>query len=169
MPKQGEADLVGKLRRFAMRAPPGDNLEMKSGRLDRSPGARGDAPFSAGALVIVTLGNPREKFWGMVLTLAQEGLSLSGAELSSVEDLAAMVRDGEPFIPSVIFFPMHRIERVELDLPRRSLPSLSQRFLAKTGLEPATALVPKATGEGAPGAGKSRRSASKERAQKERA
>jgi hypothetical protein len=37
---------------------------------------------------------------------------------------------------------MHRIERVELDLPDGSLPSLSQRFLGKTGLEPSAALAP---------------------------
>ena len=90
--------------------------------------------------MIVTLCNPREKFWGMILTLATEGLSLSGVELASFEDLTVMVKDGEPFTPAVVFFPMHRIERVELDLPDGSLPSLSQRFLAKTGLEPATAL-----------------------------
>jgi len=91
--------------------------------------------------VIVTLSNPREKFWGMILTLAVEGLSLSGAELASFEDLALMVKDGEPFTPAVVFFPMHRIERVELDLPDGSLPSLSQRFLAKTGLEPSAVLA----------------------------
>lgn len=100
-------------------------------------------PFSPGALVIATLSNPREKFWGMILALAPEGLSLSGAELASFEDLAVMVRDGEPFTPAVVFFPMHRIERVELDLPDGNLPSLSQRFLAKTGLDPTAALAPK--------------------------
>jgi hypothetical protein len=92
--------------------------------------------------VIATLSNPREKFWGMILALAPEGLSLSGAELASFEDLAVMVRDGEPFTPAVVFFPMHRIERIELDLPDGSLPSLSQRFFAKTGLEPSAALAP---------------------------
>lgn len=76
----------------------------------------------------------------MILDLAPEGLSLSGVELASFEDLTVMVRDGEPFTPAVIFFPMHRIERIELDLPDGSLPSLSQRFLARTGLEPMTAL-----------------------------
>lgn len=95
--------------------------------------------------MIATLCNPREKFWGMVLALASEGLSLSGAELASFEDLAVMVRDGEPFTPAVVFFPMHRIERVELDLPDGSLPSLSQRFFAKTGLEPSAALSPSDT------------------------
>lgn len=67
---------------------------------------------------------------------------MSGAELASFEDLAVMVRDGEPFSPAVVFFPTHRIERVELDLPDGGLPSLSQRFKAKTGLEPSAALAP---------------------------
>jgi hypothetical protein len=101
-----------------------------------------------GALVIATLCNPREKFWGMILSLAAEGLSLSGAELASFEDLAVMVRDGEPFTPAIVFFPMHRIERVELDLPDGSLPSLSQRFYAKTGLEPSAALAPSSRDHG---------------------
>ena len=96
-----------------------------------------------GAMVIATLSNPREKFWGMILALAAEGLSLSGAELASFEDLTAMVRDGESFTPAVVFFPMHRIERVELDLPDGNLPSLSQRFYGKTGMEPPAVLTPK--------------------------
>jgi hypothetical protein len=99
-------------------------------------------PFFPGAVVIVTLCNPREKFWGMILALAPEGLSLSGAELASFEDLTVMVKDGEPFTPAVVFFPMHRIERVELDMPDGNLPSLSQRFFAKTGLQPSAALAP---------------------------
>jgi hypothetical protein len=101
-----------------------------------------NGPFSPGAIVIATLSSPREKFWGMILALAPTGLSMSGAELASFEDLAVMVRDGEPFTPAVVFFPMHRIERVELDLPDGNLPSLSQRFLAKTGLKPVAALTP---------------------------
>jgi len=34
-----------------------------------------------------------------------------------------------------VFFPMHRVERLELDLPEGDVPSLSQRLAAKTGLE----------------------------------
>jgi hypothetical protein len=98
------------------------------------------APFSPGAMVVVTLGNPRDKFWGMILALAPEGLSLSGAELASFEDLILLVKDGEAFTPAVVFFPMHRIERIELDLPDGSLPSLSQRFSAKTKRTPQSAL-----------------------------
>jgi len=124
-----------------MRASPSDNLFVAKAQSSGSP-AKTQVPFRPGALVIATLCNPREKFWGMILALASEGLSLSGAELASFEDLTAMVKDGEPFTPAVVFFPMHRIDRVELDLPDGNLPSLSQRFFAKTGMEPATALAP---------------------------
>ena len=126
-----------------MHVPPSDNLEMAKKSPTDGTGShlRSGGPFLPGAVVIATLSNPREKFWGMILALAPEGLSLSGAELASFEDLTVMVRDGDPFTPAVVFFPMHRIERVELDLPDGSLPSLSQRFLAKTGLEPSAALT----------------------------
>jgi hypothetical protein len=98
-------------------------------------------PFHPGTMVVATLGNPREKFWGTVLALAPEGISLCGVELASFEDLVTMVKEGEAFTASVIFFPMHRVERVELDLPDGSIPSLSQRFTSKTGLAPATVLT----------------------------
>ena len=117
---------------------PGDNLCVDN--LSRKRTETVEAPFAPRAIVIVTLCNPREKFWGMVLALAGEGLSISGAELASFEDLTTMVKNGEAFTPAVVFFPMHRIERVELDLPDGNLPSLSQRFLGKTGLEPSVAL-----------------------------
>ena len=89
-------------------------------------------------MVVVTLGNPRDKFWGMILALATEGLSIAGIQLASFEGLVVMVKDGEPFTPAVVFFPMHRVERIELDLPDGSLPSLSHRFSAKTGLDAAS-------------------------------
>ena len=99
------------------------------------------APFRPGALVIATLANPREKFWGAILHLSPIGLSLRGVDLSSFDDFTAQIRDGEPFAAGVMFFPMHRIERLELDLPEGTLPSLAQRFAQKTGQDPAPILV----------------------------
>jgi len=101
----------------------------------------GRNPFRPGIMVLVTLGNPREKFWGAILSLTPEGLSLCGVELASFDDLVSLVKDGEPFSPGVVFLPMHRVERMELDLPDGSIPSLSQRFTTQTGLDPATVLV----------------------------
>jgi hypothetical protein len=116
------------------RSMPKDSRQVDVGSAD----AR--VPFSSGAMVVVTLGNPRDKFWGMILALAPEGLSMTGIELASFEDFVVMVKDGESFSPAVVFFPMHRIERIELDLPDGSLPSLSQRFSTKTGLDSAVLL-----------------------------
>jgi hypothetical protein len=98
-------------------------------------------PFRPGVMVLVTLGNPREKFWGAILSLTAEGLSLCGVELASFDDLVSLVKDGEPFSPGVVFLPMHRLERMELDLPDGSIPSLSQRFTTKTGMNPAEVLI----------------------------
>lgn len=99
-------------------------------------GAVGD-PFCPGTLVILTLSNPREKFWGAILALRAEGLSLCGVELPSFEDLVSMVKEGDPFSPGVVFFPMQRVERLELDLADGNIPSLGQRFKSSTGLDPA--------------------------------
>jgi hypothetical protein len=117
------------------------------------PAAEGDtSPFHPGAMVVVTLANPREKFWGAVLSLAPEGLCLRGIELASFEDLLNLIRDGEPFTSGVVFFPMHRVERMELDLPDGAIPSLSQRFATKTGTDPAHLLaIPVETSPGGRG------------------
>jgi len=93
-------------------------------------------PFRPGTMAVLTLGNPREKIWGAVLAITPEGLTLCGVELASFEDLIAMVKEGETLSPGVTFFPMHRVERMELDLPDGGIPSLSQRFVSKTGVDP---------------------------------
>ena len=97
--------------------------------------------FQPGTMVVLTLATPREKFWGAVLTLAPEGISIRGIELASFDDLVSLVKDNEPFAPGIVFFPMHRVERMELDLPDGSIPSLSQRFTTRTGLDPASVLA----------------------------
>jgi len=90
------------------------------------------SPFRQGALVIATLTNPREKFWGAILHLGSEGISLRGVDVSSFDDLASQIKNGEPFTSGVVFFPMHRVERMELDLPEGNILSLAQRFAQKT-------------------------------------
>ena len=98
--------------------------------------AKAENPFQPRTMVVLTLGNPREKFWGVLLSLNPEGVSLCGIELASFEDLVSMVKDDEQVSPGIVFFPTHRMERMELDLPDGNISSLSQRFVAKTGLHP---------------------------------
>jgi hypothetical protein len=93
--------------------------------------------FSRGAVVLVTLNNPREKFWGAIMDLTPAGLAMRGIDLNSFEDFAGLVRDGEPAAASAVFFPMHRVERIELDARNGSIPSLSERFASKSGLDAA--------------------------------
>jgi hypothetical protein len=107
------------------------------------------APFRGGAVVIATLSNPREKFWGAILNLSPVGLSMRGVDLSSFDEFISQIRDGEPFTAGVMFFPMHRVERLELDLPEGTIPSLAQRFAEKTGQDPAPILVSEFLPQGA--------------------
>lgn len=88
--------------------------------------------FPSGSIVLVTLNSPREKFWGALLDLTPAGISLRGIDLNSLEDFARQVRSGEPVTPGAVFFPMHRVERIELDLRNGDIPSLCERFFAKT-------------------------------------
>lgn len=89
--------------------------------------------FLPGSMVLVTLNHPREKFLGMLLALDQAGISLRGIDLQSLDDFALILKSGEAVGPSVVFFPMHRIERVELDTRNGEIPSLTEQFAAKSG------------------------------------
>ena|SRR5436305_198844 len=89
--------------------------------------------FHPGSIVLVTLNNPREKFWGVVLALDQAGASLRGIDLGSLDDFAQLVRSGEAASATAVFFPMHRIERIELDARNGEIPSLAEQFAAKSG------------------------------------
>jgi len=92
-----------------------------------------DAVFAPGAVVLLTLSAPREKFWGVLLQVSAAGISLRGLELNSFEDFVHLVRAGEPASPAAVFFPMHRVERMEADEHSGDLPSLKERFQEKTG------------------------------------
>jgi hypothetical protein len=98
------------------------------------------AIFARGAVVLVTLNSPREKFWGAVLELTTAGLGVRGMDLNSLDDFARLVREGEPVAANSVFFPMHRIERIELDAPNGNIPSLAERFASKSGRDPAETL-----------------------------
>jgi len=95
----------------------------------------GAAPVTmdCGQLVLITLHNPREKFWGVLLSLTPAGVSVRGVDLQSLDDFTQMVKAGDPASASVVFFPMHRVQRMELDGRSGELPSLAEQFTSKTG------------------------------------
>jgi hypothetical protein len=99
-------------------------------------GAGASSPFCPSAMVLVTLHSPREKFWGSLVELNPAGGSVCGVPLDSVDDCILQLKAGERIDGSVVFFPMHRIERMELDTRNGEIPSLSERFESKTGVHP---------------------------------
>ena len=90
-------------------------------------------PFAENSVVLVTLNNPREKYWGAVMAITQAGVSLRGMDLNSFEDFTRQVKSGEEVQLNAVFFPMHRVERVELDARSGDIPSMQDRFLNKCG------------------------------------
>lgn len=89
----------------------------------------------SGQLVLVTLHNPREKFWGLLLSLDPAGVSVRGVDLQSLDDFTRLVKSGEAASASVVFFPMHRVQKIEEDRHNGDLPSLAEQFRAHTGVE----------------------------------
>lgn len=90
-------------------------------------------PFVHGALVLLTLNAPREKFWGAVLDVNPAGISVRGVDLNSFDEVIGMIRAEEHVMAATVFFPLTRVERMELDLSNGAIPSLAERFAAKCG------------------------------------
>jgi hypothetical protein len=88
------------------------------------------------SIVIVSLISPKEKIWGQLLLLETKGVSVRGIELEAFDDFIRQVIQQEETAVGLntVFFPMHRLERIIVDEPSGSIPSLSQRFHAKVGL-----------------------------------
>ena len=87
------------------------------------------------SIVIVSLHTPREKVWGELVALNPSGVTVRGIDLNSFDDFVRQVLhpEGERVGLPTAFFPMMRIERVALDEPRGSVPSLADTFEHKVG------------------------------------
>jgi hypothetical protein len=88
------------------------------------------------SVVILSVITPKEKIWGQLLLLEPQGVTVRGIDIGSFDDFIRQVmRQEETAVgPNTMFFPMHRVERVMLDEPSGSIPSLSERFQAKVGI-----------------------------------
>ena len=87
-------------------------------------------------IVIISLISPKEKMWGQLLLLESKGATVRGIDINSFDDfIRQVIRQEETAVGlNTVFFPMHRVERIMMDEPCGSIPSLSQRFHAKVGL-----------------------------------
>ena len=87
------------------------------------------------SIVVVTLHSPREKVWGQIVALHAAGVVIRGIDLNSFDDFVSQVRhpEGERVGLPTVFFPMQRIERISLDEPSGSIPSMADLFERKVG------------------------------------
>jgi hypothetical protein len=86
--------------------------------------------------VIVSLHSPREKIWGVLLSIQTHGITMHGIDLNSFDDWTREVaREETGMSLSTVFFPMHRVERVLLDEGVGDIQSLADVFQSRVGSE----------------------------------
>ncbi len=88
------------------------------------------------SIVVVSLQNPREKLWGELIALHSAGITVRGMDLNSFDDFVRQVLhpEGDRVGLPTLFFPMQRVERIALDEPSGSIPSMANLFEQKVGL-----------------------------------
>jgi len=87
------------------------------------------------SIVVVSLHSPKERLWGELLDISSAGVTLRGIDLASFDDFVRQILhpEGDRIGLPTLFFPMLRVERVALDEPRGSVPSLEETFEKKVG------------------------------------
>lgn len=87
------------------------------------------------SVVVVSLHSPKERLWGELLEISTAGVTMRGIDLSGFDDFVRQILHPEEDrigLPT-LFFPMLRIERVAMDEPHGSIPSLAETFEKKVG------------------------------------
>lgn len=87
------------------------------------------------SIVIVSLHSPKEKVWGELLGIHAAGVTLRGIDLNYFDEFVRQVvhPEGERVGLPTLFFPMTRVERIALDEPSGSIPSLAETFEHRVG------------------------------------
>src|SRR5215510_15221373 len=91
--------------------------------------------LTPGAPVLLFLREPKEKVWGILVSLTVAGVVVRGLDLTTFEDwIRQEARGEEPLLGLVtLFYPMSRLERVEKDEGMGPLESCSERFAREVG------------------------------------
>jgi hypothetical protein len=87
------------------------------------------------SIVVVSLHTPKEKVWGELLAIHPAGVTMRGVDLNSFDHFIRQINepDGERIGLPTVFFPMNRVERIALDEPSGSIPSMAELFSRKVG------------------------------------
>jgi hypothetical protein len=87
------------------------------------------------SIVIISLHSPKEKIWGILIDLNTSGVTIRGIDLNSFDHFISQINqlDAERVGLPMVFFPMTRVERISLDEPSGSIPSMAEIFERKIG------------------------------------
>ena len=87
------------------------------------------------SIVIISLHSPKEKIWGILLDINPSGVTIRGIDLNSFDHFVSQINqlDAERVGLPTVFFHMTRIERISLDEPSGSIPSMAEIFERKIG------------------------------------
>ena len=88
-----------------------------------------------GAPVVLYLRDPKEKVWGILVSLATAGIVVRGIDLHVFDDWMRQEarRDDVLLGLTTLFYPMGRIERMERDESLGPVSSYADRFAAEVG------------------------------------
>ena len=89
--------------------------------------------FVPGTFVLLTMHSPREKYFGALQALTPAGITLRGMDINSLQDFASQVKAGDHVTAGIVFFPLYRVEKMELDQPGQDVPSIHESLAGKTG------------------------------------
>jgi hypothetical protein len=100
-----------------------------------------------GTFVVARCGGPKEKFWGVLLGITASGATIRGIPLPAFEDYLLQEAKADQHLlgASTVFFPLHRVERLELDESSAAVEGLADRFRRVTGRDPKAELLGLAT------------------------
>ncbi len=97
-----------------------------------------------GDYVLAHLVNPKEKFWGILKDRDVAGITVRGLSLEGFEGWLHEIARKETItiLPSTVFFPLHRVERIFIDETAGDFVSFSDRFKRTVGEDARYYLTP---------------------------
>lgn len=91
--------------------------------------------FQDGTPAVLYLNDPKEKIWGLVVSVSAAGVVMRGLRLDSFEDWMRQEAKQEEELLGLVttFYPLPRIERLEEDRSVGSVVSYCDRFAEAVG------------------------------------
>lgn len=111
-------------------------------------------PFdlTPGSPVVLYLHGPKEKIWGLLISISAPGIVVRGIDIAVFDDWMRQEARGDEALIGLVtsFYPIHRLERMELDETVGPILSYADRFSDGAGKSVREAAGFPATGEKEP-------------------